>query len=87
MRKIAKQFDRAVLESTKLSRATIMEKKKDALLRQQQIQGNIQDEYFKKIKIERFKLVKELMSWKENTNGYPSIYENIRETCKNYNTV
>ena len=87
MRKISKQFDRAVLESTKLSLALLQDQKKQALQKQKEIQGSVQDSYFKKVKLDRQKLVDDLMAWKESPTTYRSIYDEIRETCNNYNTV
>ena len=87
MRKISKQFDRAVLESTKLSLALLQDQKKEALQKQKEIQGSVQDSYFKKVKLDRQKLVDDLMAWKESPTTYRSIYDEIRETCNNYNTV
>ena len=47
----------------------------------------MQDSYFKKVKLDRQKLVDDLMAWKESPTTYRSIYDEIRETCNNYNTV
>ena len=87
MRKISKQFDRAVLEGTKLSLALLQDQKQKTLLKQKQIQGTVQDDYFKKVKLERQKLIDDLMAWKESPTTYRSIYDEIRETCDKYNTV
>ena len=60
MRKLCKQFDRAVLESTRLTMALLKDKKRELLQKQQRIQGAAQEVYFDKVKLDRQKLVSEL---------------------------
>ena len=86
-RKLSKQFDKAVLESNKLCMAELQDRKVATLKRQKEIQGSVQDDYFKKVRLERDKIMRELMEYKESPTGYRSIFDEIRETCKNYNTI
>ena len=87
MRKISKQFDRAVLESTRLAMAECRERKTKALKRQKEIQGTMQESYFRRVKQERQKLVDDLLAWKDHSAGYNSLIEEIRGMIKKYNAV
>lgn len=49
--------------------------------------GSDQDDYFRKVKLEREKLKSDLMVFKESGLGYQSIFDEVKEVVKAYNIV
>ena len=47
----------------------------------------MQENYFKKVRLERQQLLADLMAFKESETGYTTMFEEIRETCNSFNAV
>ena len=86
MRKLSKQFDRAVLESTRREYANTKKKETDLLKRKEMITDS-QSAYFIMIERKRAAIRNDLFKMKECYSGYSSITNDILVACKTWSAV
>ena len=86
IRKLSKQFDRAVLEGTRLSMA-VVKSRLAALVREQAQIEESQSVYLMQVEQKRDKIRQDLLDFKECSHGYKSIYYDVKQACKQYVTV